>query len=135
MVNVVYGIAMLQLLRTQELVGHVTPGGNTTTALAAPSTGAAQILVVRQTQEPGGANPLHHKSTEALVVVTDGAVAVGGPGGEVGVGAGEAVLVAAGTLHQIRATSESAASWLVVTPAGVAFTAADGTPVHPVWAG
>jgi quercetin dioxygenase-like cupin family protein len=109
---------MASILRSTEQRHHHTPGGNVTTPLAAPSTGAAHLLVVRQRQAPGGANPWHRKSTEALVVVVGGEVA----------------LVGADELHRLRTIGAVDASWLVVTPGDVRFTAADGTAAEPVWA-
>lgn len=70
-----------------------TPGGNTTTALASPQLGAKELLVVHQTQLPGGTSPMHVKTTEALVVVLVGNVDVVSATDTSSLGEGDAALI------------------------------------------
>lgn len=125
---------MTHVLRSHDQRRYETPGGNTTTPLAAPATGATQLLAIRQHQAPGGHNPLHRKSTEALVIVLDGEISIGAHDDTALLAGGDTALIAAGELHQIRNTGTAPATWLVITPGDVMFSAEDGAPVEPVWA-
>ncbi|MEJ7845057.1 MAG: cupin domain-containing protein [Acidimicrobiales bacterium] len=125
---------MIRVQRSHDLVQFDTPVGNRTAPLASPATGAADVLAIRQHQAPGGSTPLHRKSTEALIVVLDGAIAVGTPDESTDLAPGDSAIVAAGDLHQIRTTGSTPADWIVVTPGGVRFSGEDGTPIEPAWA-
>lgn len=125
---------MIEPMTVTRQTSFDTPGGNTTTPLATPSTGARQVMVVRQEQEPGGANPSHRKSTESLVVVLAGDLEVVLPDGEARLAVGDAILVPPSTLHHVRNAGPDPARWLVVSPADVAFEREDGEPVVPIWA-
>ena len=111
-----------------------TPGGNTTTPLASPRVGAKELLVIHQAQLPGGTNPMHAKSREALVVVLAGTVGVVTDTDTFPVAEGDAALIAPHTAHRLSTTSDVPAQWLVITPADVEFTTPEGEPIHPIWA-
>ena len=111
-----------------------TPGSNATTPIATPSLGAAEVLVVRQEQAPGGANPPHTKSREALVLVLDGRVTVEVDGTQHELGADDSIVVPAGAVNRTVNAGPTPARWLVVTAAPVTFASPDGTPVEPAWA-
>ena len=111
-----------------------TPGGNTTTPLASSRVGAKELLVIHQEQQPGGTNPMHVKSSEALVVVLGGTVDVVTAAETVSLAEGDAALVTPHTAHRLSNTGDAPARWLVITPANVEFTTPDGEPIEPVWA-
>lgn len=111
-----------------------TPGGNATTVLASPALGARDLLVIHQEQAPGGMNPMHSKSTDAVVIALEGELEVVGTDESRRLCRGDSALIAAGTLHQLRNATDVAASWLVVTPGDVTFRSGDGEVVQPGWA-
>jgi quercetin dioxygenase-like cupin family protein len=119
----------------QEQSAHFdTPGGNTTTLLASSQVGAKQLFAIHQAQLPGGTNPMHAKSSEALVVVLGGTVDVVTGTETFSLREGDAALVSPGTTHQLRNAGTAVARWLVITPADVEFTTPEGQPIEPVWA-
>ena len=124
---------MIKVVRQQDRPRYDTPGGNTTTPVATPSVGATELLVVRQEQAPGGANPMHAKSTEAVIYVLDGVVHVATETTTSLLSAGDAAVVPSGTLHQYRNAGEAPARWLVLTPGDVRFSDAGGDVVVPAW--
>ena len=111
-----------------------TPGGNTTTPLAFPALGAKEVFVVHQTQEPGGTNPMHVKSSEAFVVVLAGTVDVVSATETVSLAEGDAALISPQIAHQLRTTGDTSAQWLVITPAGVEYATPAGQRIEPIWA-
>ena len=111
-----------------------TPGGNTTTPLASPRVGAKEILVVRQEQQPGGTNPMHTKSSEAVVIVLAGTLEVVTTTERLSLAEGDAALISPHTAHRLCNTGDAPAQWLVITPANVEFTTADGDVIEPIWA-
>ena len=125
---------MITTVTQEQQARFETPGGNTTTPLASPALGAKEVFVVHQTQEPGGTNPMHVKSSEALVVVLAGTVDVVSATETASLGEGDAALISAHTAHQIRTTGESSARWLLITPAGVEYATPAGQRIEPIWA-
>ena len=121
------------ITRTQQ-AHFETPGGNTTTPLAFPALGAKEVFVVHQSQEPGGTNPMHVKSSEALVVVLAGTVDVVSGTETVSLAAGDAALIPPHTAHQLRTTGDVPAQWLVITSANVEYSTPTGERVEPIWA-
>ena len=111
-----------------------TPGGNTTTPLTSSRVGAKELLVLHQTQLPGGTNPLHAKNREALVVVLAGAVDVVTETETLAIAEGDAALIPPSTLHRLSTTGDAPAQWLVITPAEVEYTTPNGEPIQPIWA-
>ena len=125
---------MITTVKGRQTARFATPGGNTTTPLASPRTGAKELLVIHQVQLPGGTNPMHTKSSEALVVVLAGTVDVVTATETRSLTEGDAALIAAHTSHRLRTTGEAPAQWLVITPASVQFATPEGEPIQPVWA-
>ena len=120
---------------THEQSGRFdTPGGNTTTVLASSGVGAKELLAIHQAQLPGGTNPMHVKSTEALVVVLVGTVDVVTAGESFSLGEGDAALISPQTAHRLTNIGDAPAQWLVITPASVEFTTPEGEPIQPIWA-
>jgi quercetin dioxygenase-like cupin family protein len=133
-VNPVYYRLMITTLTKEQQAHFETPGGNTTTPLASPALGAKEVLAIQQTQAPGGSNPMHVKSGEALVVVLAGTVEVVSSTQTVSVAEGDAALIAPHTAHQLRNTGDTPARWLVITAANVRYTTPTGELIEPVWA-
>lgn len=111
-----------------------TPGGNTTTVLASSRVGANELMAIHQAQLPGGTNPMHAKSSEALVVVLVGTVDVVTATETSSLGAGEAALISPQTAHRLTNTGDAPAQWLVITPSTVEFTTPEGKRIEPIWA-
>jgi quercetin dioxygenase-like cupin family protein len=66
----------MTVVHSNELQFIETPGGNFGSGLATPSRGAAEVSVIRQRQQPGGANPPHMHDREEVMVLLAGAVTV-----------------------------------------------------------
>lgn len=125
MVTVVRGAAMSPI---------ETPGGNAGAGLATPNTGAAEVSVIRQRQQPEGTNPAHSHDREEVMVVLAGTVAVTAGDDAHRLVAGDALIVPAQTPHRIENAGPDVAEWLLVAPAGVRFFHANGDEASPPWA-
>ena len=90
--------------------------------------------MIHQEQLPGGTNPMHSKSTEAVVVVLAGTVEVVTAAETFALGEGDAALITPHTEHRLTNTGDALARWIVVTLAGVEFTTATGESIQPIWA-
>lgn len=111
-----------------------TPGGNAGAAIASPSRGAGEVSVIRQRQQPGGFNPPHSHDREEVMVVLSGSVTIALAEETVALASGDAMIVPAGTSHQVENSGDRPAEWLLVAPAGIRFFHATGDEAHPVWA-
>ncbi len=125
---------MVTTITHRESPRFDTPGGNTTTPLASPRVGATDLLVIHQAQLPGGTNPMHVKSSEALVVVLVGTVDVITATETSSLAEGDAALIPAHIAHRLQNTGDTPAQWLVITPANVEFATPTGEAIEPVWA-
>ena|SRR5918998_6931150 len=124
----------MRVVKGQELEASGTQG-NFAGGIATPSRGAEEVSVIRQRQAPGASNPLHRHDREEVMVMLSGAVRVSTQEEEsVELAAGDALIVPAGTLHQIENHSGVEAEWLLSAPAGLRFTFADGREGSPAWA-
>jgi mannose-6-phosphate isomerase-like protein (cupin superfamily) len=104
------------------------------TALASPSRGSAELCTWKLTVEAGLPPPQPHSlDRDEIFMVTAGAVLIGVDGTLVG--AGDAVVVPAGTSIQLANPGRVDAEIFVAIRAGFTATAADGTVIGtPPWA-
>lgn len=124
----------MRVIRRHELRDIATPGGNAGAALATPSQGATQVSVIRQRQQPGGANPLHTHDREEVLVLLAGEITVTLGGDVHAISAGDTVIIPPRTPHHLANTGDAPAEWLLIAPAGVRFFHADGAEGVPPWA-
>lgn len=123
----------MMVVRGRELEASGTEG-NFAGGVATPGRGATEVSVIRQRQAPGAANPPHFHDREEVMVVLSGAVKVTSEKEDEELSAGDALIVAANTVHRIETTGDTEAEWLLVAPAGVRFLFADGREAAPAWA-
>lgn len=116
-----------------ELEYIETPGGNFGMAVATPSRGATEVSVIRQRQDPGGANPVHSHDREEVMILLVGEVRVTVEEEPVSLVPGEAVIIPARTPHRVEQRGSQPAEWLLVAPAGVRFFHASGEEGVPPW--
>lgn len=121
------------VVRNEGLQGSGTEG-NFAGGVATPSRGAEEVSVIRQRQAPGAANPPHSHDREEVTVVLSGSVRVTTDEEEIDLSAGDALVVPAHTVHQIRTVGDIEAEWLLAAPSGVRFLFADGREASPPWA-
>jgi len=110
-----------------------TPGNNFTRALAAPARGATELLVLQQRQEPGGNNPLHSHDREEVMIQLEGTTTVTFGDDVVRLYPGDAVIVPAALLHQVRNDGDTPAQWILTSPIDTRFFRADGEEAHPAF--
>jgi quercetin dioxygenase-like cupin family protein len=108
--------------------------GNAAGPVATPSTGAADVSVIRQRQAPGGIGPHHHHDREEVILLLAGSIAIYAGLDRAELRAGDAVVLPAGLVHQVETLGAEPAEWLLIAHAGVAFFGADGQRVSPPWA-
>jgi quercetin dioxygenase-like cupin family protein len=111
-----------------------TPGGMCSAALATPSRGATGVSVIRQRQQPGGANPDHTHDREEVLVLLAGEVTVRSGDETYTLRAGDSLIVPPGTPHAVTNPGSIPAEWLIVAQAGVRFFHATGEEALPAWA-
>jgi mannose-6-phosphate isomerase-like protein (cupin superfamily) len=101
---------------------------------ASPSRGSAEVCTWRLTVEPGLVSPSSHRiDRDEVFMVTEGRVRIT-PGGPV-VGAGDAVVVPAGSPIQVENPDDVPAQVFVAIRSGFTATAEDGTLIGtPPWA-
>lgn len=124
----------MNVIRASEISYQETPGANRTAGIATPSRGAREVSVIRQRQQPGGGNPAHTHDREEVMLVTAGSVEVRIGDDGVRLGAGDTLVIPAGTAHRLANTGDVDAEWLLIAPAGVGFFHANGERADPVWA-
>lgn len=90
--------------------------------------------MIHQEQLPRGTNPMHAKSSEALVVLLAGTVDVVTTTETFSLTGGDAALISPHTAHRLCNTGDAPARWLVITRASVEFTTPKGEPIEPIWA-
>ena len=110
-----------------------TPGGNFGSALATPSRGATEVSVIRQRQQPGGANPAHVHDREEVMVLLAGTVTVTVAGKPHALSPGDVVIVPPRTAHEVENAGAEPAEWILSAPAGVWFFHATGEEGFPPW--
>ena len=124
----------MRVIRRHELRDIATPGGNAGAAMATPSRGATEVSVIRQRQQPGGANPAHTHDREEVLVLLAGAITVTQDGVAHAIAAGDTVIIPPRTPHHLENTGDAPAEWLLIAPAGIRFFHADGAEGTPPWA-
>jgi quercetin dioxygenase-like cupin family protein len=124
----------MNVLREADLKYIETPGANATTGIATASRGATEVSVIRQRQKAGGGNPPHTHDREEVMLVLAGSVRVSCGDASTTLGAGDALVIPAETLHQLANAGDSEAEWLLIAPAGVGFFHENGERADPVWA-
>lgn len=123
----------MQIIRSNEIPTTLTPGDNVISILAATWTGAQQTMVLAQRQGPGGANPLHQKSVEAVVVALEGQVTLVTETDEQVLDQGDVVVIPADTVHSIQNKGSVPARWLTANSADATFATPEGTAIEPGW--
>lgn len=123
----------MTIVRAADVEMVETPGKNQTGGVATPRHHAEEVLVLRQHQEPGGANPIHRHDREEVMIQLEGMVSVTVGGEEVELAAGDALIVPAGAPHQITNRGTARAEWLLVAPAHLRFYRADGEEISPTF--
>ncbi|MFI9721996.1 cupin domain-containing protein [Streptomyces sp. NPDC052396] len=102
--------------------------------LAVPSRGSTELAVWALEMPPGAQSESHHLDREEVFVVADGRVSATIAGDEVTAGPGDALIVPAHALLQLRnACPDQPATLTVVTSAGMRATIGDAV-VAPPWA-
>ena len=122
------------IIRQNDLQPVETPGGHSSAGIATPASGAREVSIIRQRQQPDGANPLHYHDREEVMVQCAGRVAVTVGGETVALSAGDTLVIPANTVHQVRNSGDEVAEWLLIAPAGVRFFSAAGEEMQPAWA-
>ncbi len=108
-----------------------------TLSLAAltPKLGSTDLAVVRQIAPAGVEGPAHSHDRDEVMIMLDGEVSVEAGGTVSSLSPGDALLVPAKTLHQLRNTGTTDAQWLTVSRAGIRFFVGNGDEVPaPDWA-
>jgi quercetin dioxygenase-like cupin family protein len=123
----------MTVVRFEERELAASPNGNASAAVATASLGASEVSVIRQRQQPGGFNPSHTHDREEVLVLLGGALDVTANGETSTLAAGDAVVIPAGTPHQLRNAGDAAAEWLLVAPAGYRFYRESGEDATPDW--
>lgn len=108
-----------------------------TLSLAAltPRLGSTDIAVIRQMAPAGIVGPAHSHDRDEIQIVLNGNLSVEADGNATTLEPGDALLVPAETVHQLRNTGAQEAQWLTVSRAGVRFFLPGGGEVPaPDWA-
>lgn len=118
----------MQVLRPGAETGS---DGNRYAAIATPSRGASELVLVRATKDPGAASAAHRHDREEIVHVLTGRARAVVEGHTIALEPGETLLVAPGELHQVSTLGDRALECLVVKPAGIRFLSPDGDELPP----
>jgi quercetin dioxygenase-like cupin family protein len=103
------------------------------TGLAGPARGCAETTTYRIAIEGGASLPLHHHDHEEIVHIVEGSAVQVLDGQEHRVGAGDTVIIPAGTWHRVFAPAEGTATLLCAIPAGTKMIREDGSEIVPPW--
>ena len=110
-------------------------GGTTVTAYAAPSRGASQISLWQIELAPGSTSPLHHMDCEEVFLGIDGHAVAVVDDTEHPIGAGDCLILPAGTAFILRVPGEEPFRALACLPAGGQATMVpSGETFVPPWA-
>lgn len=124
----------MKMLRREDVETVATPNGNSNTPLATARSGAEEVRVIRQRQEPQGFNPLHSHDHEEVMVQLSGTLTVRCEGEVLELNPGDVLVIPARTPHRLENRTDRAAEWLIVSVAGTAFFKPDGEELVPSWA-
>jgi len=109
-------------------------GGTTVTGYAAPSRGAAEVSVWQIELAPGSTSPRHHMDREEIFLGLDGHAVARVGEAERCLGAGDCLILPAGTDFTLHVPGPHPFRALACLPAGAqAIMAADGATFVPPW--
>jgi quercetin dioxygenase-like cupin family protein len=123
----------MQVVAASDFILIETPNGNHGCAVATPTTGAQEVSVIRQRQEPGGYNPAHSHDREEVMAILGGTVVVRTDHGSDTLTGGDAVIIPARTTHRVENVGQDYAEWLLIATAGIRFFHATGEEAMPPW--
>src|SRR4051794_29414679 len=102
-------------------------GGTSVTAYAAPSRGSSEVSVWQIELAPGSTSPLHHMDREEVFLGLEGQALAEMDGARRAVGAGDCLILPAGTDFTLHVPGERPFRAVACVPAGAqAVMAADG---------
>ena len=113
------------------------PGAPPTLSLAAltPRLGSKDMAVIRQIAPAGVDGPAHSHDRDEVMIMLEGSLSVEAGDTVASLSPGDAVLVPAGTTHQLKNAGSGDAQWLTVSRAGIRFFVPGGDEVPaPEWA-
>ncbi|WP_086764713.1 cupin domain-containing protein [Streptomyces bobili] len=123
----------MPFIRSSDAVTHEIHGARFV-SYAAPRTGSMELAAWRGEVPPGTKAPAHTVSREEIFLVLVGELALTLDGRTERVGAGDTVIINAGsTLSVENPTDQTAITW-VTTSVGLTAELADGTVLTPPWA-
>lgn len=122
----------MTVVRAAESRRTSTPNAVMTT-LASPTQGGSAFALWQVEMEPGAAGPLHAFDVEQVWTVLDGGATVSLAGDDVGLGAGDTLVLPAGALRRITADPVEGLRAVVAAPAGARVTVPGSEPAVPAW--
>ncbi|MFD5258179.1 cupin domain-containing protein [Streptomyces bobili] len=123
----------MPFIRSSDAVTHEIHGARFV-SYAAPRTGSKELAAWRGEVPPGTKAPAHTVSREEIFLVLVGELALTLDGRTERVGAGDTVIINAGsTLSVENPTDRTAITW-VTTSVGLTAELADGSVLTPPWA-
>src|SRR4051812_28944856 len=109
--------------------------GTSVTAYAAPSRGAAEVSMWQIELAPGSTSPRHHMDREEVFLGVSGHAVADVGGVEYRLGAGDCLILPAGTEFTLHVPGTEPYRALACVPAGAQATiTADGATFVPPWA-
>jgi len=126
--------AVLNVIKRTE--APVFPAENTTvTAYAAPSRGTSELSLWQIELAPGSTSPLHHMDREEVFLGLEGGAVAAIEGTEHALGAGDCLILPAGTAFTLHVPGDRPFRALACLPAGAQATLVpDGATFVPPWA-
>ena len=123
----------MRVTKSRDVPTVATPGGNTISIVAAAWTGASETMVLAQRQDPGGTNPMHRKSSEAVIVILEGVLTLVTEDDETVLSTGDVAIVPAATIHSLQNRSRLPTRWVTTAAVDTRFETSDGQPIKPAW--
>ncbi len=107
--------------------------GSRFSSYVAPSRGSTQLCAWRLDVPAGTEGVAHRPNRDEIVLVLQGRLHVTLDGDEIEAGAGDVVLVPAGSELRVDSHQAGASAWVTTTP-GLEAVMADGSRIAPPWA-